>query len=31
MEGGIKGEYDCIREFSEIDYTLDKPTDARWP
>lgn len=36
MEGGIKGEYDCIREFSEIDYTqdlrrIDKPTDARWP
>jgi len=31
MEGGIKGEYDCIREFSEVDYTddlkkIDKPT-----
>ena len=21
MQGGIKGEYDCIREFSEVDYT----------
>ncbi|PVE21607.1 alpha/beta hydrolase [Microvirga sp. KLBC 81] len=31
MMGGIKGEYDCIREFSEVDYTedlkkIDKPT-----
>jgi non-heme chloroperoxidase len=31
MQGGIKGEYDCIREFSEVDYTtdlrkIDKPT-----
>ena len=31
MMGGIKGEYDCVREFSEIDYTedlkkIDKPT-----
>lgn len=31
MEGGIKGEYDCIHEFSEVDYTddlkkIDKPT-----
>jgi non-heme chloroperoxidase len=31
MAGGIKGEYDCIREFSEVDYTedlkkIDKPT-----
>ncbi|MCI1030882.1 non-heme chloroperoxidase [Raoultella sp. BIGb0149] len=30
MQGGIKGEYDCIREFSEVDYTddlkkIDKP------
>ncbi len=36
LMGGIKREYDCIREFSEIDYTqdlrrIDKPTDARWP
>ncbi len=31
MAGGIKGEYDCIHEFSEVDYTddlrkIDKPT-----
>lgn len=31
MEGGIKGHYDCIHEFSEVDYTedlkkIDKPT-----
>ena len=31
MQGGVKGEYDCIREFSEVDYTddlkkIDKPT-----
>ncbi|ULJ75801.1 alpha/beta hydrolase (plasmid) [Rhizobium gallicum] len=31
MQGGIKGEYDCIKEFSEVDYTadlerIDKPT-----
>jgi non-heme chloroperoxidase len=31
MQGGIKGEYDCIREFSEVDYhadlaKIDKPT-----
>ena len=31
MQGGIKGQYDCIREFSEVDYTedlkkFDKPT-----
>ncbi|MFL5206655.1 MAG: alpha/beta fold hydrolase [Microvirga sp.] len=31
MMGGIKGEYDCVREFSEVDYTadlkkIDKPT-----
>ncbi|MGI4877102.1 MAG: alpha/beta fold hydrolase [Janthinobacterium lividum] len=31
MSGGIKGELDCIREFSEIDYTadlrrIDRPT-----
>ncbi|MBX7489526.1 alpha/beta hydrolase [Qipengyuania sp. GH25] len=31
MMGGIKGQYDCIREFSEVDYTpdlkrIDKPT-----
>jgi non-heme chloroperoxidase len=31
MQGGIKGEYDCIHEFSEVDYTddlkkIDKPT-----
>ena len=31
MMGGIKGIYDCIREFSEVDYTpdlkrIDKPT-----
>ncbi len=29
--GGIKGQYDCVREFSEVDYTgdlkkIDKPT-----
>ncbi|MGQ3056889.1 MAG: alpha/beta fold hydrolase [Nevskia sp.] len=23
MQGGIKGQYDCIREFSEVDYTED--------
>lgn len=23
MSGGIKGQYDCIREFSEVDYTDD--------
>ncbi|CAH0339525.1 Non-heme chloroperoxidase [Rhizobium sp. CECT 9324] len=31
LAGGIKGQYDCIREFSEVDYTddlkaIDKPT-----
>ncbi len=31
MMGGLKGQYDCIREFSEVDYTedlkkIDKPT-----
>lgn len=31
MMGGIKGHYDCVREFSEVDYTedlkrIDKPT-----
>jgi non-heme chloroperoxidase len=31
MKGSIKAEYDCIREFSEVDYTedlkkIDKPT-----
>jgi non-heme chloroperoxidase len=31
MMGGIKGEYDCVHEFSEVDYTedlkkIDKPT-----
>jgi non-heme chloroperoxidase len=31
MQGSIKGEYDCIHEFSEVDYTadlkkIDKPT-----
>ena len=31
MQGGIKGHYDCIHEFSEVDYTedlkrIDKPT-----
>ena len=31
LQGGIKGHYDCIREFSEVDYTedlkrIDKPT-----
>ncbi len=31
MQGGIKAHYDCIREFSEVDYTadlkkIDKPT-----
>ncbi|RDI60017.1 alpha/beta fold hydrolase [Microvirga subterranea] len=31
MMGGVKGEYDCVREFSEVDYTadlqrIDKPT-----
>lgn len=23
MTGGIKGQYDCVREFSEVDYTDD--------
>ena len=23
MQGGIKGQYDCIHEFSEVDYTAD--------
>jgi non-heme chloroperoxidase len=23
MMGGIKGQYDCVREFSEVDYTAD--------
>jgi non-heme chloroperoxidase len=31
MQGGIKGQYDCIHEFSAVDYTgdlkkIDKPT-----
>lgn len=31
MSGGVKGQYDCIREFSEVDYTadlkaIDRPT-----
>ncbi len=31
MQGGVKGQYDCIREFSEVDFTadlgkIDKPT-----
>jgi non-heme chloroperoxidase len=31
LAGGIKGQYDCVREFSEVDYTpdlkaIDKPT-----
>ena len=31
MTGGVKGQYDCIREFSEVDYTadlkaIDRPT-----
>ena len=31
IQGGIKGQYDCIHEFSEVDYTedlkrIDKPT-----
>lgn len=31
MRGGIKGQYDCIHEFSEVDYTsdltkIDRPT-----
>jgi non-heme chloroperoxidase len=31
MQGGHKGQYDCIREFSEVDYTqdlkkIDEPT-----
>ncbi len=31
MMGGIKGEYDCVQEFSEVDYTedlkkIDRPT-----
>ena len=31
MQGGIKGQYDCIKQFSEVDYTgdlkkFDKPT-----
>jgi non-heme chloroperoxidase len=28
LAGGIKGEYDCVHEFSEVDYTADlKATD----
>ncbi|MFA6232400.1 MAG: alpha/beta hydrolase [Rhodanobacter sp.] len=23
MQGGLKGQYDCIKEFSEVDYTED--------
>jgi non-heme chloroperoxidase len=23
MLGGIKGQYDCIKQFSEVDYTED--------
>jgi non-heme chloroperoxidase len=23
MMGGLKGQYDCIKEFSEVDYTED--------
>lgn len=23
LQGGIKGQYDCIHEFSEVDYTVD--------
>ncbi|XOK14342.1 alpha/beta fold hydrolase [Agrobacterium tumefaciens] len=31
LQGGVKGQYDCIREFSEVDYTqdlksIDRPT-----
>jgi non-heme chloroperoxidase len=31
LQGGIKGQYDCVREFSEVDYTddlkrIDRPT-----
>jgi non-heme chloroperoxidase len=31
MQGGVKGQYDCVHEFSEVDYTedlkkIDKPT-----
>ena len=31
MQGSIKGQYDCVKEFSEVDYTddlkkIDKPT-----
>jgi non-heme chloroperoxidase len=31
LMGGVKGQYDCIREFSEVDYTedlkkIDRPT-----
>jgi non-heme chloroperoxidase len=31
MQGGVKGQYDCVHEFSELDYTddlkkIDKPT-----
>lgn len=31
MQGGVKGQYDCVRAFSEVDYTadllaIDKPT-----
>jgi non-heme chloroperoxidase len=34
MQGGIKGEYDCIHAFSEVDYTgpqEDRQADARHP
>jgi non-heme chloroperoxidase len=31
LQGGIKGQYDCVHEFSEVDYTddlkrIDRPT-----
>ncbi|TMV66253.1 alpha/beta hydrolase [Thioclava sp. BHET1] len=29
MQGSIKGHYDCIREFSEVDYTEDLKKIAR--
>jgi len=29
MQGGIKGQYECIHEFSEVDYTEDLKAIAR--
>jgi len=29
MQGGVKGQHDCIREFSEVDFTADLETIDR--